>query len=110
MTVTVNTKPALKHSQEQRSKPLLPASIVGASGLLGLVLTFTGSSKRRGKIFASLILLAVIGLVLSCGGGGTSGGGGGGGGGGGSATFALTVQASADGVSQNVGTVTVTVP
>jgi hypothetical protein len=113
MTVTVNTMPAVKHSQEQRSKPLLPASIVGASGIVGLVLTFTGSSKRRGKIVASLILLAVIGLVLSCGGGGTSGtggsGDGSGSGSGGSATFALTVHASADGVSQNVGTVTVTV-
>jgi hypothetical protein len=108
MTVTVNTKPALKHSQEQRSKPVVPASIVAISGLLGLLVTLARSPRNRGRLFAGLILLAVISLALSCGGGGTSGGGGGGGGG--STSFTLTVQASADGVTKNVGTVTVTVP
>jgi hypothetical protein len=37
-------------------------------------------------------------------------GGGGGGGGGGSTSFNLTIQASADGVTRDVGTIKVTVP
>jgi subtilisin family serine protease len=112
MTVTVSTKPAVNHSREQRSKSVVPASIVAISGLFGLVVTLARSPRNRGRLFSCLTLLAVISLSLSCGGGGTSGsgGGGGGGGGGGSTSFNLTVQASADGVTKNVGTVTVTVP
>ena len=44
------------------------------------------------------------------GGGGGGGSGGGGGGGGGSSSFNLTIQASADGVTKNIGTIKVTVP
>jgi subtilisin family serine protease len=107
MTVTVSTKPDLRHSLGSGSKPGVLASIVAAWGFLGLVLTL-GGPKRKERLFACLTFLAVIGLVASCGGGGASGGGGGGGGG--STSFNLTVQASADGVTKNVGTVTVTVP
>ncbi len=109
MTVTVSTKPDLRHSQRQRGKPGVLASIIAVSGFLGLVLTLAGRPKRKGRLFACLILLTVISLVPSCGGGGATGGGGGGGGGG-STSFNLTVQASADGMTENVGTVTITVP
>ena len=120
LTVQVITKPAQSRSQ-QRSQSRTAALYMGFAGLLGVVILIPTQSQGRKRLSACLALLVLVGIAGSCGGGGGSGGGGGGGGsgsggggggggGGGSTSFTLTVQASADGVTKNVGTVQVTVP
>jgi hypothetical protein len=98
--VTVSTKPAMKNSHPSKAVRGARVGIVGISGLfLGLFAVLTFGHRKAGRLCASLALLVLIEVIASCGGGG-----------GGSVTFTLTVQASADGVTKSVGTVTVTVP
>ena len=104
MIVTVNATPSPQNSRySDTGRTVLSASISGL--LLGCFVILTSAFRKGRGFVACLMLLAAIGLVVSC--GGSSGGGGGGGGG---TSFNLTVQASADGVIKNAGTVKVTVP
>jgi subtilisin family serine protease len=113
LTVQVVSKPAQSHSQkwpEHRTAALY----LSFAGFFGLILTAFNRSRRRLLTFSALLI--VLATLASCGGGagsvggGGGTGGGGGGGGGGSASFNLTVQASSDGATKNVGTIQVTVP
>jgi hypothetical protein len=96
MTVAVSTKPALSSLKPRgRVAAAFFALFFATIGLL-----FARSSANKKPIaLACLLLLALVALGPSCGGGG-----------GGSSSFNLTLQATADGVTKNVGTVQVTVP
>lgn len=110
MTVAVAVRPASARSQPLPTRRLTSITFLAASGMFAMLLILpipTRSSARR--FGASLAAIAVVACIVSCGGSG-AGGGGGGGGGGGATTFNLTVQATADGVTKNAGTVKVTVP
>jgi len=111
MTITVGSRPAAKlPAQPAKGKSATPMSWLGMSSItLGMVLLVSFSSGTHRKVVAKTLLLTILGIAISCGGGSTSGGGGGGGGGGGT-TFSVTVQASADTVTKDIGTVRVTVP
>jgi hypothetical protein len=115
LTITVNSQPSAVRSGTPKKKAGAPAIFLVDIGILALVVSFSRSRKSSGAMML-VILVAVIGLFSSCGGGnsggggGGNGGGGGGGGGGSSVSYTVTVQASADGVTKNVGSVKVTVP
>jgi subtilisin family serine protease len=119
VTVTVTSKPAVKNSDQSKTKSRARARVAAASGMLvGLFFMLTFGYRKSGRFYSSLALLIVIGIVTSCGGGvspgggggGGAGGGGGGGGGSSTASFNLTIQATADGVTKSVGSLNVTVP
>jgi hypothetical protein len=122
MTVTVTTKPSASDSQSDGRNLGLSAIVVVTFVALGFVGTLSRTPARNRGQFRCLMLMFLVALELSCGGGGSTGSGGGGGGGGGgvgdggggggggSVVFTVTVQASSDNVTKNVGTVQVTVP
>jgi hypothetical protein len=115
LTISVTTAPPQPRKSEQKNAAIF---CFGMAGFVGVILTFAARSRKSKATFLCLTLAvaALISVSSSCGGGGSSSGGGGtggqggGGGGGGSTSFNITVQASSDGVTKNVGTVQVTVP
>jgi uncharacterized membrane protein YgcG len=120
LTINVTTAPPQNQLRKSDQKNAGMFSF-GMAGLAGLMLALVSRSGRGKGVFLCLTLFFLISLSTSCGGGGSSSGGSGGGGaggggggtgvgGGGSTSFNITVQASSDGVTKNVGTVQVTVP
>jgi hypothetical protein len=114
LTVSVTTAPPQNQLRKSKEKNAAMFSFAMAS-FVGVILTFASRSRKGKAVVLSLTLVALISVSSSCGGGGSSSGGGGtggqgGGGGGGSTSFTITVQASSDGMTKNVGTVQVTVP
>ncbi|HEV3307081.1 MAG TPA: FG-GAP-like repeat-containing protein [Candidatus Sulfotelmatobacter sp.] len=120
LTINVTTAPPQNQLRKSDQKNAVMFSF-GMAGLAGLMLALVSRSGRGKGVFLCLTLFVLISLSTSCGGGGSSSGGSGGGGaggggggtgvgGGGSTSFNITVQASSDGVTKNVGTVQVTVP
>ena|SRR5437879_7034865 len=109
ISVAVSSKPAASRGIGRTLKQYsaLTALLMGA---VGIVLTVP---SRRRRVLPGVAVFVRLGLSISCSGGSSGGGGGGGGGavgGGGSMSFNLTIQARADGVTKNIGTIKVTVP
>jgi hypothetical protein len=113
LQISVTSRPALVSPSHVRVNRSLKKLLV-ASATVACVICFIPGFHRK-KILLILATLMVAALI-SCGGGagndgtGSGSGGGGGGGGGSSTSFRVTVQATCDGLTKSVGTVTVTVP
>ena len=121
LQISVTSRPALvspSHVQVNRSLKML---LVASATVVCVICFIPGLHWKKIRLILATLMVAAL---ISCGGGagngGTGSGGGGGGGGGGgsgggggggsSTSFPVAVQASCDGLTKSVGTVTVTVP